>query len=106
MRFVELTPERCALVYSELGRVRWATRSRSFDAHIPEGGLVDPAAAAFDYFDSGAIDEPSRIVPLGTWISNAEEHRNATLLEHASAVTGSGAAFSLLWMPASSAGRV
>lgn len=102
MRFVELTPEPCAVVYSELGRVRWVTRSRSFHAHIPEGRLIEPAAAAFDYFDRGALDHSSRIVPLGTWIPNADQIGSAMLLEHTTAVTGAGAVFSLLWMPASS----
>jgi hypothetical protein len=34
MRFVELAPERCAVVYSELGRVRWVKKSPSFTAWI------------------------------------------------------------------------
>ena len=51
-RFVELTPERCAVVISTHGRVRWVQKSPSFSAWIPEGCPVNPASAAFDYFVS------------------------------------------------------
>jgi hypothetical protein len=42
MRFVELTTERCAVVYMKRGRVVWAKKSPGFNAWIPDGRAVAP----------------------------------------------------------------
>jgi Zn-dependent peptidase ImmA (M78 family) len=100
MRFVELTPERCAVVYTKQGRVQWAKKSPSFSAWIPKRSVA-PGSAAFDYFERGSIGESSRIVPGTTWLSSKAERVDAPIHEHATAVPGLGAVFSLLWMPSS-----
>lgn len=97
MRFVELTPERCAVVYTRHGRVQWAKKSPSFIAWIPKGRAVDPASAAFEYFQHGSIEQTTRAVPSAAWLPDGDE--SGTLYEHATALSDMGAVFSLLWMP-------
>src|SRR3569833_2871994 len=100
MRYVELTSERCAVVYSELGCVRWCKPSATFGAWIPKGRTVHPASAAFDYFDGGVIEQSSRQLDAGAWLSRRHLDGSAQpIVEHSTIVPELGSVFSLLWIP-------
>ncbi len=98
MRFVELTAERCAVVYMQRGRVLWAKKSPGFHAWIPDGRAVAPNSAASDYFDGGDL-EASRVLPAATWFPRETHAKDAAVYEHMTAIPEQAAAFSLLWLP-------
>ncbi len=98
MRFVELTSERCALVYMQRGRVLWAKKSAGLQAWIPNGRTVAPNSAASDYFDDGHL-EASRVLPASTWFPRETHAKDAAVYEHMTAIPEQAAAFSLLWLP-------
>lgn len=98
MRYVELTAERCALVYMQRGRVLWAKKSPGFNAWIPDGRAVAPDSAASDYFDGGDL-EVSRVLPAATWFPREKLAKDAEVYEHMTAIPEQAAAFSLLWLP-------
>ncbi len=100
MRFVELTSERCAVVYMQRGRVLWAKKSAGLQAWIPDGRAVAPNSAASDYFDDGHL-EASRVLPASTWFPRETHVKGASVYEHMTAIPEQAAAFSLLWLPAS-----
>ncbi len=98
MRFVELTSERCAVVYMQRGRVLWAKKSAGLQAWIPDGRAVAPNSAASDYFDGGDL-EASRVLPAATWFPREKLAKDAAVYEHMTAIPEQAAAFSLLWLP-------
>lgn len=98
MRFVELTSERCAVVYMQRGRVLWAKKSAGLQAWIPDGRAVAPNSAASDYFDDGHL-EASRVLPAATWFPRETHAKDASVYEHMTAIPEQAAAFSLLWLP-------
>lgn len=98
MRFVELTSERCAVVYMQRGRVLWAKKSTGFSAWIPDGRTVDPNSAASDYFEDGYL-EASRVLRAATWFPREKHAEDAQVYEHMTAIPEQAAAFSLLWLP-------
>jgi hypothetical protein len=107
LRYVELTPECCAVVYCELGRVRWVKRSASFADWIPKGRPVDHTSVVADYFERGAIDGCSREVTADCWLPRERTDGSALrLMEHATVVPELGVVFALLWMPQADAKHI
>ncbi|MFT3695826.1 MAG: ImmA/IrrE family metallo-endopeptidase [Kofleriaceae bacterium] len=98
LRYIELTSERCAVVYSEVGRVRWVKKSPSFTAWIPRGRCLAPASAASDYFSQGTLEESTRIVPATAWLARSAENEESPIYEHTVPIPAIGAAFSFLWL--------
>ena len=100
MRLVELSGQRCAVAYSELGRVRWVKPSPTFPTWIPNGRRLDPASAAFEYSQKGTIDREPHVLPAETWLPRDKiDSSGAQIVEHSAVVTERGAVFSLLWIP-------
>ena len=102
MRFVELSSERCAAVYSEAGSVKWAKRSRTFSAFIVQGTRLSRETVAGDYFDRGAICDVAQSRPAETWLGSSElAAAGAEIVEHAIVIPepGWGGVLSLLWIP-------
>lgn len=93
LRFVELTPEACALVVSEMGRVSWSFSNSDFGVAPARGMPLDPSSLAYDINRGGqASDEPEE-VQASAWLSSRAK---GELVEH-SVPWGRGAAVTLLW---------
>ena len=100
LRFVELAAQRCALVYSELGRVRWVRPSATFPRAIQYGMRLDPTSAAFEYAASGLIDDAPRVTCGDAWLSeHIIDGSHIEIVEHSAVVPELGAVLSLLWIP-------
>jgi IrrE N-terminal-like domain len=99
IRFIEFSPERCALVYSEKGRVRWTRKSESFWFRlIGLGQPLEPASLAIDFFRKGAVPEEPEDVRGDAWIESSSG-RAPEVVEHSMAIPSLGAVVSLLWVP-------
>lgn len=105
LRYVALSCARCAVAYTEYGRIKWAKCSRGFPTRIPAQMRVGAGAVAFDYHDRSVIDPNARLLPACTWLgSSARVGERAVVLEHAEVVPepGWGGMLSLLWFDAAS----
>jgi hypothetical protein len=102
LRFVELTSERCAVVFSRAGRVAWAARSDTFVPFIDRGRHLCAAGLAFDWFRDGTRCEGSQPVPADAWFDH-DADPDVDIIEDAVSLVGAGGVLSLLWIPESSA---
>lgn len=104
IRFVELTSERCAVVYAQRGRVRWCVRSATFWPTIARGQRLDPWSLAADYPRRGAVPPEREAVRADAWIADDELRGVDEIEEHCVAIPEDGATLSLLWIPEPSVG--
>ncbi|MEO8552511.1 MAG: hypothetical protein ABI678_21185, partial [Kofleriaceae bacterium] len=99
VRYVELTPIPCAVVYSENGRVVWAKRSASFPGRIPAQLKIGAGAVALDHHESKPMPARARVVPASAWFgSHPAFLADPSLVEQAEVVPepGWGGVLSLL----------
>ncbi len=98
VRFVELTSERCALVFARDRHVAWAARSATFLPAIARGRRLDDASVAWDWFAHGSVGGGCQLVPADAWLDHeaASDHE---IWEDATPVPDAGGVMSLLWIP-------
>lgn len=102
-RFVELSSERCAAVFSRDGVVQWSTRSSTFTRKIPRGRRLHRDSIAWDFFATGRLDERAQPVPARAWL---DTESTEDIIEHATCRPDYGTVLSLLWVPDAVGARV
>lgn len=100
-RFTELSPERCAAVFSAKRSVQWCSQSETFTREIQRGRRLDPESVAWDFFQNGRIDARAQPVPADAWF---ETSANVEIIEHSIASEEHATVLSLLWIPERVAG--
>ncbi len=103
IRFAELTSERCAVVLSRRGRVRWAVRSATFWPEIRRGQAITPSSAAHEYTVRGAVPPSSEAIDASAWVPGDLLSDPAEIFEHAEVLPQLEAVLSLVWIPESCA---
>lgn len=103
IRFVELTSERCAVVLTQNGAVKWAVRSESFWPEITRGQRVLPWSLAHSYFARGRLACAADTVDATAWIDGTRLRGPVEIHEHAMELPQLRAVLSLLWIPESCA---
>ncbi|MBV8758623.1 MAG: ImmA/IrrE family metallo-endopeptidase [Deltaproteobacteria bacterium] len=96
IRFVELTPERCCVVYSERGKVVWAVPSTTFSANITRGARLDRRSVAFDWHDRQKLDDRAQPIVADAWLST---HQDVEIVEHSAPLATTNGVITLLWVP-------
>ena len=109
MRFVELSPEACAVVYSKGGRVVWMKPSKTFPSHLDKGTSLAAESIAGDYFARGTMIDGPRSRSASLWFpSSSRIAPDSELVEHATVVPepGWGGVLSMLWLRQPTASNV
>jgi hypothetical protein len=94
IRFVQLGPERCALVWSENNRVKWAVRS----VFIERDRELSTYSLASNVFRGKALPGEAQPVPQKAWL-DVRVVGGRDLFEETLSFSRLGAALSLLWFP-------
>lgn len=97
-RVAELSPKRCAAVFSKDGRVVWTTPSATFTAQIANGQRIDRGSVAWNFFMHGQLDERAQPVPADAWL---ETTADIDVIEHSTASYEHRTVLSLVWVPES-----
>lgn len=98
IRFVQLTSERCALVWSEAGRVKWSVRSPDFPAWIARGRQLSGNSHAADVFKNKSVPEGLQPVPQNAWLDR-RVLGGRDLKEQTLPFGNLAAALTMLWFP-------
>jgi Zn-dependent peptidase ImmA (M78 family) len=95
IRFVDLCPEACAVVWSEEGRVKWAARGNDFYGWIGRNRLLNSGSHAYDAFRGDPIPDTPQLVSASTWA----DRMRGDLYEDSRWFPRFKATLTLLWAP-------
>jgi hypothetical protein len=98
IRFVECCAEPCALVYAEMGRIKWWTRNDDFALWLERGEVLSSGTYAADLAAGKRVDDRMQLTDGDEW-SNDPRASDLQLHEHPIAMPAIGAVLTLLWHP-------
>ena len=96
IRFVELSSERCAAVFSKDGVVQWVARSKTFTRRIARTHQLHRDSIAWDFHATGTLDEREQPVPAIAWVDTSSD---VDIIEHSTFRSDYGTVLSMLWVP-------
>jgi len=99
IRFVECSPEPCAVVYSEGERIRWWTRNDGFALWIERSEKLSPDTYAYDLGCGKAVADRMQLTDGRAWCDESRAD-DVELHEHPVALPALGGVMTLLWHPA------
>lgn len=95
IKFVRLCPEKCAVVYSTQGEIRWFYKSPDWWPFISKDKKLDERTLAYDFFKGETMDQDPIEVDADAWI---ESRGLDEIVEHSIASPQYGFVLSLLWI--------
>lgn len=95
IKFVRLCPEKCAVVYSTKGKIKWFYKSPDWWPFLHKDRELDKRTLAYDFF----IGEPMELEPVeidaDAWV---ESRGLDEIVEHSIASSQYGFVLSILWI--------
>jgi Zn-dependent peptidase ImmA (M78 family) len=97
IKFVRLNPEKCALVFSENGKIVWSCRSDDWQPFIQHGQPLDRRTEAYAFFQSEELDEDPVEIPADAWFEDGSGAIQ-NIIEHSVGSKEFDFVLSLLWI--------
>lgn len=102
LRYLQFTPEPCAIVLSTAGLIKWYQRSALFkemELFIETRVRLDPRTRAFSFFNNGHTSKRQLSVPASAWLAdNRRIRKDLTLVEQSWPMPNYNSVISLLWL--------
>lgn len=96
--YMEFCPDRCAIVISEEGKIKWYRAAEDFGYSLVRGAKLHRNSYAVNYFGGKQIPRTIQSVPASAWISGKRLDSNATVKEQSRALPRYNAVLTLLWI--------
>jgi hypothetical protein len=96
-KFTDVSPHRCAVIWSSAGQVRWFKGSGEFGAWVRIRERVDSRTFAHDAFAGSELPNRPEPVPADAWLDGSFD-RDAMVLEQSRAMPNYNAVLTLLWL--------
>ena len=97
IRYVDFCGERCAVIFSVGGKIRWIHRSPEFREWISPGEALSSNTYAADFFSEGRVSTKMETVRLDAWVKNASPREE--IKEQNRPMPSYNAVLTLLWRP-------
>ncbi len=99
MRYVDLGPQTCLVVFSEEGRVRsWRSRPGNGDLWINKAQAISQESMAWQCWMNGVTESDPVEVPGTAWFLNSRDAEDLSVTEHSMRLGGYNMVMSLLWI--------
>ena len=98
LRFIDLSPEACAIVFAENNRIKWWRASKSFSHWLRAGSSLPTCSLASRYFTGKPEPREPQESLLDEWVSSSEDLHSETIVEQAFVFDRYNRTASLLWM--------
>jgi len=95
IKFVRLCPEKCAIVYSTKGKIKWFYKSPDWWPFIHRDKKLDRRTLAYDFFVGEPIEPEPVEIEADAWV---ESQGLDEIVEHSIASSQYGFVLSLLWI--------
>lgn len=95
IKFVRLCPEKCAVVYSDKGKVKWFYKSPDWWPFIHKDKKLDKRTLAYDFFVGEPMEPAPVEVDADAW---SESQGLDEIVEHSIASSQYNFVLSLLWI--------
>ncbi len=101
LRFLQLTDERCAVVFSRQGHVRWFSTSEDFGHWIPYNTPLDARTYAYDASRGTSVPSEPEAVSATAWLSQKGLSDDDDIYEESVPMRSLDAVLSILWIQSS-----
>lgn len=69
IRFLEVTPDKAAIILSQNGTIKWFMRAKNFK-HFIKTKTIDSATYIYDFYHNGEINESLNQAYAGAWLED------------------------------------